>query len=44
MRVDAYSKGKNFDPIQFLESYEENLINEENRAKERIVFSKLKKN
>merc|ERR1712224_470220 len=44
MRVDAYSKGKNFDPIQFLENYEENLINEENRAKERIVFSKLKKN
>merc|ERR1712196_547188 len=44
MRVDAYSKGKNFDPIKFLDEYEESLTNEENIAKERVVFSKLKNN
>merc|ERR1712166_1726916 len=44
MRVDAYSKGKNFDPIIFLDNYEESLINTNNKEKERIVFSKLKKN
>tara|TARA_B100000161_G_C33554869_1_gene417307 strand:+ start:691 stop:3288 length:2598 start_codon:yes stop_codon:yes gene_type:complete len=44
MRVDAYSKGKNFDPVTFLENYEQSLVDEMNVEKERVVFSKLKKN
>ena len=43
MRVEAYSVGKDFDPIEFLNSYEEKVVNDDNKEKQRKAFTKLKK-
>merc|ERR1711916_66567 len=44
MRIDAYSKGKNFDPIEFLNNYESELNSEFDKKKKRKAFNGLKKN
>merc|ERR1712031_71487 len=44
MRIDAYSKGKNFDPIEFLNNYEEELNSTDKKIKKRKAFDNLKKN
>lgn len=43
MRVEVYSVGKDFDPIEFLNSYEEQVVNDDNKEKQRKAFTKLKK-
>ena len=42
MRVEAYSTGKNFDPIEFLNSYENDIVQEDMKDKQRKAFTKLK--
>jgi len=42
MRVEAYSVGKDFDPLTFLNSYEEQVVNSDNKEKQRKAFTRLK--
>merc|ERR1712196_151084 len=44
MRVEAYSTGKDFDPIEFLTNYENGILQEDNVSKQRKAFQKLKNN
>ena len=42
MRVEAYSTGKDFDPLEFLNSYENDILREDLNDKQRKAFTKLK--
>lgn len=44
VRVEAYSEGKDFDPIEFLDNYENRVTEEINKERKKKVINKLKLN